>query len=171
MRAGVSHLGRWGALVLVFTVMGFSYQYGANPAIDYPRLLVADTVPVNHIFEDEEITAAGRISSGVWQSAQLYSGTQGVATMPTPPTSYLRTAALLLDSLAANKSRFSSVRKLLDVELSPGLSAQHLRDQAERYRQIEDESGAFVIIEQVQTEDAFSYRDRFWKCVQRNSGA
>jgi len=55
--------------------LSFSYQYGANPPIDYPRLLVSDTLATNHIFEDAEITAASTMASGTFQSAPFAGST------------------------------------------------------------------------------------------------
>lgn len=149
-----------------FLLMSFTYQLGANPAIDYPRLLMSDTQSVNHIFEDEEINSLTAIVSLQFQSAQFYSGTGG-KNLPTSPVSYLRVAALGLDSLAANKARLASVKQLLDVRLDSSDAAIQLRATAKEYRDVDDDSGAFMIIEQVN--DAFSFRDRFWKTVQRNS--
>lgn len=154
----------WAALVVL--AMSFTYQLGANPSIDYPRLLMSDTQSVNHIFEDEEINALTTIVSLQFQSAQFYSGAQG-KNLPTSPVSYLRVAALGLDSLAANKARLASIKQLLDVRLDSSDAAIQLRATAAEYRQVDDDSGAFMIIEQVN--DAFSFRDRFWKSVQRNS--
>ena len=149
--------------------MSFSYQYGANPPIDYPRFLVSDTVDLNHIFEDSEIAMATIIQGLSWQSSMQYSGVQGSTTLPTPPVSYRRVAATLLDTLAANASRLSQITKLLDVELSPGVAAKALRDQAQCLRD-EDDAGAFVIIEQVQTGAPWAFRDRWWAQIQRQSG-
>lgn len=153
-------------LAAFFFAMSFTYQLGANPSIDYPRLLMSDTQSVNHIFEDEEINSLTTIVSLQFQSAQFYSGSQG-KNLPTSPVSYLRVAALGLDSLAANKARLASVKQLLDVRLDSSDAAIQLRATAKEYRDVDDDSGAFMIIEQVN--DGFSFRDRFWKTVQRNS--
>lgn len=153
----------WAALL----IMSFSYNFGANPPIDYIRLLISDTQDLNHVFEDEEINSFAAITSGVWQSSMQYSGTLGVATLPTSPVNYLRTAALALDSLAANKARLASIKQLLDVKLDSSDAAIQLRATAQEYRQVDDDSMAFVIIEQVQNE--WSFVDRFWKQWQRQS--
>jgi hypothetical protein len=147
--------------------VSFSYQYGNNPAIDYPRLLISDTQDENHVFEDQEILAATQIELGVWQSGMFWSGAQGVTPLPTPPVPYRRIAATLLDAIASNKSRLSSVTQLLDVHLSPEVAAKALRDQAASLRETDDNSGAFVIIEQVNGPSSF--RDRWWKTLQRMS--
>lgn len=147
--------------------MSFSYNYGANPPIDYPRLLISDTQALNHIFEDSEITMAANITSNVWQSSMFYSNVGGLTTLPTTPVNYLRTAALLLDSVAANKSRLASIKQLLDVKLDSSDAAIQLRLTAQEYRQVDDDSMAFAIIEQVH--DSWSFRDRFWAQWQRTA--
>jgi hypothetical protein len=147
--------------------MAFSYQFGANPQIDYPRLLISDTQETNHIFEDSEILMAYNIQASFFQSSMFYSPPAG-QTVPLSPVSYLRIAALLLDSLAANKSRLSSITQLLDVHLSPNVAAKSLRDQAQAYRDTDDNSGAFVIIEQCST--TWSFQDRYFNQVQRQIG-
>ncbi len=147
--------------------MAFSYQYGANSQIDYVRLLISDTQAANHVFEDAEIVMAYNIQASQFQSSQLWSGAQG-AYLPSSPVSYLRVAALLLDSIASNRSRLAAITRILDVELSPEVASKSLRDQAKAYRETDDDAGAFFIIEQVN--DQWSFRDRFWKQVQRQTG-
>lgn len=157
--------------------MSFSYGIvsgSPNPPIDYVRLLVSDTqefaadgVTRAYIWDDAEILAATNIQSGVFQSSQFYSGGAG-ATLPTGHVSYLRVAALLLDALAASRSRLSSVVGLLDVKLDVAKAADALRAQAAQYRQVDDDSGAFAIIEQCPT--TWSVYDRFWAQVQRSQG-
>lgn len=152
--------------------MGFTYAMGANPPVDIPRLLIADTVNTTAqpcIFQDEEILMVERnIVPGVWQSSMLYSGVDGVATLPTTPVNYLRTAAYLLNAMAANQALMSSVIQLLDVKLDVKSAAQALQKQAQTWLDIDDNSMAFVIIEQVH--DSWSFRERFWSQVQRISG-
>ena len=147
--------------------MSFSYQFGDNPTIDYPRLLISDTQEPNHIFEDSEILAAFNINQLQFQSSMFFSPPGG-RFLPGAPLNYLRCAALLLDSLAANKSRLSSITQLLDVKLSPNVAAKSLRDQAQSYRDVDDNSGAFMIIEQCPT--VWAFYDRFWNQQQRQSG-
>ena len=90
--------------------------------------------------------------------------------LPSSPVSYLRIAALMLDSLACNKARLAAIKNLLDVKMDSSDAAIQLRAQAAEYRTVDDESGAFYIIEQVTT--GWSFRDRFWEQVQRQqSGA
>ena len=153
----------------------FSYNFGANPPIDYPRLLVSDTVendPASgqrvYAFADSEITAVTQIEVSVWQSPQFFSppgGTTPLANSNAIP--WRRIAATLLDALAANQARLLILSKLLDVTFNPK-AADAMRAQAQALRDTDDNSGAFVIIEQVN--DVFSFRDRFWKQVQRQQG-
>ena len=160
--------------VAIFVMGSFSYNFGANPPIDYPRLLISDTqqfapdgtTPI-YVFADQEIQAATAIANLPFQSAQYFSYPAG-QNIPPQPITYLRVAALLLDCLAANKARLSSIQKLLDVELDPVKAATVLHEQAQAYRDVDDNSGAFMIIEQVN--DLFSFQDRFWRQVQRQSG-
>jgi hypothetical protein len=149
--------------------MAFTYNScdGTNDQVDFVRLLCSDTQSLNHIFEDTEITGAYRIQQAQFQSGQFYSGPAG-KNLPATPVSYLRVAALLLDALAANKARLASIKQLLDVRLDSSDASIQLRATAAEYREVDDNSGAFVIIEQVN--DWPSFRDRFWKTVQRQSG-
>jgi hypothetical protein len=172
--AGGESRGRWSSAALFALVfMSFSYTAGANPAIDYPRLLVSDTqqfapdgITRAYIFEDSEITAAMTVISSMWQSAQFF-GVGGVSIFPTTPSQYLRTAATLLNALAANNSRLAAIKQLLDVKVDATDAAIQLRETAQMYLDMDDNSGAFAIIEMVN--DDFSFRDRFWKQVQRQS--
>jgi hypothetical protein len=161
-----------------------TFSYGintgnANPPIDYPRLLVADTVQFAadgvtpaYIFSDQEILAMEQIVCNVYQSGMFFSSNAGPASggaagaqLPTTPIPYYRVAAMLLQSLASNTSRLAGVKKLLDVELDNVLAAKSLRDQAAEYIRMDEESGAFVIIEQCP--DQFSFSDRWFKQWQR----
>lgn len=150
--------------------MGFSYHScdGTNDQVDLVRLLISDTQSTNHVFEDSEIEGAYRIQALQFQSSMFYSGAAG-ANLPASPVSVLRVAALLIDALATDQARLAAVTQLLDVHLSPDKAAQSLHAQAANWRQVDDESGAFVIIEQCSTEWAF--KDRFWKQVQRLSAS
>lgn len=157
--------------------MSFSYLLATTfptpqPQIDFVRLLVSDTTefaadgttPI-YIFSDQEVLGAGQIELAVWQSAQFFSTQQGQVSFGTTPYPYRRVAANLLDALCANKSRLSAVQQILDVKLSPEKAAAALASQAAALRKADDESGAFTIIEQVN--DVFSFRDRYWKSIQR----
>ena len=154
--------------------MSFSYGAGSNPAIDYPRMLISDTqqfapdgVTRAYVFEDSEITAAATIASSFWQSSQFFSGTLGTPTFPTSPSQYLRTAAMLLNSLAANSARLSIIKQVLDVKVDSTDAAIQMRETAQMYLDMDDNSGAMAIVEQVTT--VWSFKDRFWKQVQRQT--
>ena len=155
-------LPRWGAPEVAFT-----YILPSN--IGYVRLLIADTDAANPIFSDDEITAFLTLSGMQWQSSQFYSAAGGQVSLPSPPTNYLRAAAFALDALASNKSRLEGVIQLLDVKLSSVKdTALALRAQAQSYRDVDDNSGAFVIIEQVSNDWAF--RQRFFNQAARQLG-
>jgi len=111
---------------------------------------------------------------GIQQSAQFFNtpaGPTGGGTLgsylPNLPVPYYRVAGMLLNSMAANKSKLSSVMQLLDVKLDSSKAAKALQDQANAYFEMDDNSGAFVIIEQVN--DSFSFASRFWKTWQRQT--
>lgn len=152
----------------------FSYQFGANPAIDWPRLMISDTVqfasdgvtPI-YVFADQEIAAITLIVQAQFQSAQFYSPPSG-QNLPTQPVPWLRVAAALLDCIAANKAKLASITRILDVSLDPSKAAKLLMDQAKAYRDADDNSGAFFVIEQVSNE--WALYDRYWKQVQRQQG-
>ena len=149
--------------------MSFTYDLANNPTVAYIRLLIADTDEATPIFSDEEIMGAYAIAASVFQSGAFYSGVRGSGrtTLPSSPVSYFRVAAVLLDALAANKSRLAGITKLLDVELSPAQAATALAKKAEDYRKVDDESGAFAVIEQCTT--VWGFRDRYFKTLQRES--
>ena len=146
--------------------MSWHYDFALYPTISRIRLMVADTDSSAQIFQDEEITAAIDIEGSTFQSAQFYSGPGG-RTVPNPPVPYRRAAALLLDALAANRARLASIKQLLDVKLDSSDAAIQLRAGAQALRDADDNSGAFFIAEQVN--DSFSFRDRWWKQMQRQA--
>lgn len=139
---------------------------GTQPNIDYVRLLIPDTASP-FIFQDSEILAFQSINRMQWQSASFYSGPGGL-NLPQPPSNYFRAAALALNALAGNSSRLASVVQILDVKLSPDKAAAALRDTAQRYLDMDDNSGAFAIIEQVTT--TWAWRDRWISQIQRQQG-
>jgi hypothetical protein len=94
----------------------------------------------------------------------LYTGRAG-RTLPATPVSTYRVAALLLDSLASKQSRLSGLTQLLDVGLSPSSAAKSLREQAKAFRDMDDESGSFAVIEQTLTGPGFL--QRYFAEVQR----
>lgn len=151
----------------------FTYQGGANPAIDYPRMLVSDTVQFGadgttpiFAFYDEEIQSATQIELSVWQSGQYWSGPQGIANLGNSPMPWRRIAATLIDCLASNQARISLISQQLDTKLNPG-AVKDMQAQAAALRLADDNSGSFAIVEQCN--DYFSFCDRYWKTVQRQS--
>ena len=153
--------------------MSFSYQNGANPQIDYPRMLISDTTEtINgervYAFEDSEILAATAIENSVFNSGMYFSGPEGATNLPAnPPYPWRRIAATLLDCLASNYARIALVSGVLDVKLN-GQAAKEMRATAAALREADDNSGAIIIAEQVN--NSFSFRDRYWKTIQRQSG-
>lgn len=99
----------------------------------------------------------------------FFSGPGQGANLPSQPVSYLRVAALALDTLASSRARLASIKQVLDIKLDTSDAAKWLRDMADHYRSIEDDSGAFCVIEQVTT--TFSLIDRYWSTVERQSGS
>ena len=144
--------------------MSWTYLVPPNTQIDAVRLLISDTDSAHPVFSNEEIELAYTIQGNVFQSAQFYSYPGG-AYIPSSPVSYLRVAALLLNSLASNSARLSGVVQLLDVKLDLSKAAASLMDGAKNYREIDDDSGAIFIIEQVNNN--WSFQDRWWNQVQR----
>lgn len=150
----------------------YTYDFDSAPAISYVRLLVPDTQflpnvsPPQMIFSDQEIQAFFNIQQRTFQAGMFFSGNQG-RNLPALPLSYVRVAALALDTLANNKGKLGNVIQLLDVKLDWKSAAQILRDGAKTYREVDDDSGAFVIIEQTPTDWAFA--DRWWAQFQRQT--
>lgn len=151
-----------------------TYTYNPdNPQpVDYVRLLIPDTQfiegtdPPVMIFSDQEIAMMFQLQQGTFQSGMFFSGAQG-RNLPALPLSYVRVAALALDTLANNKGKLGNVIQLLDVKLDWSKAAQVLRDGAQRYRDIDDDAGAFMIIEQTPTDWAFA--QRWWNQFQRQT--
>lgn len=141
--------------------MSATYQFGANPAIDYPRMLIADTDVANPIFQDSEILSAYVIDN-VFVIVPAGSPTVNSA-VGTP--SYRRAAATLLDMLAANKSKLLGALQVLDIKLEFGLASKELREQAKGLREVEANSGNFAIVEMVP--NTFAARERVWKQLLR----
>lgn len=145
--------------------MSFSYNMGANPQIDGPRLLIADTDSTHAIFQDEEIIFAYQVDSVAFFPA-VQSGVAGL-TVGTP--SFRRAAATLLDALAANKARLAGTLKVLDIQIGLDTAAKALQAQAQILRDIEMNSGAFAIAELYL--DQFTGRQRIWKQLLRIDAA
>ena len=148
----------------------FSYNFTTAPLISYVRLLIPDTsdVPPGPIFQDDEIMAFMQINALTWQSSMFYSWTAGSLTLPTSPSNFLRAAALALNTLAGNTARLAVVQQLLDVKLDHAKASAALQAVSQRYLDMDDNSGAFAIAEQVST--VWSWRDRFIAQIQRQSG-
>jgi len=148
--------------------MSFSYSScdGTNDTIDLVRALIADTVAQGHIWEDSEILGFYRIQGLQFQSSQFFNAPAG-SNLPSTPVSILRVAALMLDATANNQAKLAAISQLLDVHLAPAVAAKALHDQAAALREVDDNSGAFAIIEQVHT--AWDFRQRFWNEVARQS--
>jgi hypothetical protein len=149
-----------------FLEMAFTYIYGTP--IFYVRLLIPDTNQASPIFQDDEIQGFMDINSMTWQSSMFYSYQAGSPSLPQSPSNFLRAAALALNTLAGNSSRLAAVTGLLDVKLAPAAAAKALQDAAQRYLDMDDNSGAFVILEQCTT--SWGFRDRWWSQLQRQTG-
>jgi hypothetical protein len=146
--------------------VSWTYDFVANPSVAYVRLLIPDTDPTQVLFQDEEINAFYQIQQSAFQSGMFFSGVQG-RNLPPLPLSYVRVAALALDTLANNKGKLGSVIKLLDVQLDWKDAAAILREGAKTYREVDDNAGAFMIIEQTPTDWAFA--QRWWNQFQRQT--
>jgi hypothetical protein len=153
----------------------FTYQFGANPPIDYPRLMISDTseylpdgVTPGYVFADQEIQAITQVVASPFQSAQFYTPPQGQYLPQGVVMPWYRIAAALLDCMAANKAKLASIKRILDVQLDSSDAAKFLQTQAKAYRDLDDNSGAFFVIEQVNNE-ATLYQ-RYWSQVQRQQG-
>lgn len=145
-----------------------SWSYTPGTPIFYVRLLIPDTSSDNPIFSDEEINGFMQINSMTWQSSMFNSYQGGVTNLPQTPSNFLRAAALALQSLAGNSARLAAISQLLDVKLSPQAAAAALLQVAQKYLDMDDNSGAFAIYEQCNTEWAF--RDRWIAQLQRQTG-
>ena len=153
----------------------FSYQFGANPPIDYPRIMISDTqeylpdgVTPGYVFADQEIQAITQVVASPFQSAQFYSPPQGQYLPQGVVMPWYRIAASLLDCMAANKAKLASIKRILDVQLDSSDAAKFLQAQAKAYRDLDDNCGAFYIVEQVCNE--WSLVNRYWAQVQRQQG-
>lgn len=153
----------------------FTYQGGLNPPIDYPRLMVSDTqqyladgVTPAYVFSDQEILAIEQVVASPFQSAQFYSPPLGQQLPQGVVMPWFRIAASLLDCMVANKAKLASIKRILDVQLDSSDAAKWLQSQAKSYRDLDDNSGAFFIIEQVNNE--WSLYQRYWAQVQRQQG-
>lgn len=134
------------------------------------RLLIADTAtPPKQVFSDDEISGFCFLAGNVWQSGMFFSGAAGQMTFGSIPSDAYRAAALALNTLANNAARLLMISQLLDVKLTTSAAAcQALREGAQALLDMDDNSGAFAIAEQVTTQ--WSFGDRWLKQIQRQSG-
>ena len=145
--------------------MAFSYIKGTP--IFYVRLLIPDSQAPG-IFSDDEINGFLAINQMTWQSSMFFSYQLGQIQLPQRPSNFLRAAALALNALAGNASRLAAVGQLLDVKLQSDKAAKALQDTAQRYLDMDDNSGAVAIAEQVTT--VWAFRDRWLAMLQRQTG-
>lgn len=162
------------AVGLLFMTSTFTYDFDNAPLISFVRLLISDTqefqadgITRAYVFSDQEIDAFYVIQMSQFQSGMYYNPPAG-QNLPSTPVSYIRVAALALDSLASNRAKLAGIIELLDVKLDMGKAATEFRTQAAAWRDMDDSAGAFAIIEQCN--DDWSFRDRWWKTWQRGSG-
>jgi hypothetical protein len=154
--------------------MSASYNFcdGTQNGIDYVRLLIPDTgsdgSPPVFIFQNSEILAFYSINAMQWQSSMFFSGPGGLMNLPATPSNIYRAAALALRTLSGNNARLAAVTQLLDVKLSPDKASAALRAVAQDYLDMDDNSGAFAIAEQVNT--SWAFRDRWIAQLQRQTG-
>jgi hypothetical protein len=153
----------------------YTYDNGSNPQIDFVRILIPDTggmtnLPNNgFIFSDQEILAFQTINQlQGFQSSMFWSDNAG-RFLPTYPSNYFRAAALALNSLAGNSARLTAISSLLDVKLQNVQQiVAAMQATAQRYLDMDDNSGAFAIAEIVNT--TWNFIDRYWSQIQRQSG-
>ncbi len=129
--------------------------------------MLPDTGPT-FVWTNEEIFGFYRIQTMQWQSAQFFSGPSVGRNLPDLPVSILRVVALMLDAQANNSAKLAAITKLLDINLNPAMAAKAFHDQADALRQVDDDAGAFAVIEQIKT--TWDWRDRMFKQYQRQSG-
>jgi hypothetical protein len=153
----------------------FTYQGGQNPPIDYPRLMISDTnqflpdgVTPGYVFADQEILAIEQVVFSPFQSAQFYTPPAGQFLPQGVVMPWYRIAAALLDCMASNKAKLASIKRILDVQLDSSDAAKWLQAQAKSYRDVDDNSGAIFIIEQVNNE--WSLASRYWAQIARQQG-
>jgi hypothetical protein len=121
------------------------FSYDPSLLAGKVRLLIADTVDLGHVFEDDEVAAA----------------------LSAADDNLNRAAAMLLRALASNKARLSKRLKALDVEVDLKGASAELRALAKDLEESDDESGAFGIVEMVP--NVFAARERLAKESQRLS--
>lgn len=145
----------------------YTYDFDTSPAIANVRFLVGDTDMTKPVLSDAEVNAALQNES----SQNVIIGLSGFS--PNPPVrqvySYRRSAAWLLNGIAANAARAASfISQLLDVHLAPGVAAKTLKDQAQSLIDQESSAGYFAVSEMVQ--NPFAMRERLDKMLLRQQG-
>ncbi len=145
----------------------YTYDFDTAPAIANVRGLVGDTDMTTPVFTDAEVNNALQQES----SQNMILGLSGFTPNPgvRQQYSYRRSAAWLLNGLAANFSRLASViSQLLDVHLAPGVASKELRAQAQALIDQEANSGQFAVSEMVV--NSFSMRERLNAMLLRQQG-
>lgn len=143
--------------------MAATYNFGNNPPIDYPRMLIYDTDMTQPIFQDSEILAASNIAPTF-----VITPGSGNGQFQQPnftQASYLWQASILCEMLAANRTRLAGAVKVLDVQTDLTTAAKAYRDQAQSYRDLENNNGSFAIVEMVVND--YSAYERVWKQLLR----
>lgn len=136
--------------------MSFTYDLVNAYDLSVVRLLVFDTDAARPVFQDIEVTTCLQYEN----SQNLIVALSGY-TLNNPPKliySHRRAAAMLLRSLAANKSRLATIAGLLDVKLNAAQAAQQLNALADKYIEDEANAGYFAVAEMVV--NMFSMRER-----------
>jgi hypothetical protein len=143
-----------------------SFTYDPSTLQGQVRMLVADTDSTHPLFSDAEVESAINIESSqsLYVSSMLFS-TGNVGPPPVQVSSPYLAAAVLLDALAANKSRLAAINELLDVHVSADKAAAELRATAKDYRDRESNMGHFAIAEM--GDGQFWARERIWKQLLR----
>lgn len=146
--------------------MSFTYDLVNNPIPSYVRLLIADTNALQPIFSDQEISTFLYLTSSqnIYVSS-MAAPTAAVGPVPVQIYSVYRAAAAALDTIASNKAYLASIASILDVKLDAAKARVALHEQANAWREMEDNMGHFAIAEMVG--DQFQARERVWKSFLR----
>lgn len=149
----------------------FTYDFATQPTLSAVRMMAADTA-LPGIFTDDEVNAAIYLESS--QALYVSGQAQPIANSvqnPAIPQVYCvrRSAALLLDSIAAQLSQQAAVESILDVKLECQQAAAQARASAKALRDTEANSGNFAIAEMVPNQ--FAARERVYKQLLRLYGS
>ena len=129
---------------------------------------LSDGITPGYVFADQEILAIEQVVFSPFQSAQFYTPPQGQQLPQGVIMPWFRIAAALLDCMAANKAKLASIKRILDVQLDSSDAAKFLQAQAKAYRDMDDNSGAIFIIEQVNND--WTLAQRYWNQTARQQG-